>query len=103
MVGGALNLGVTTVEIKEIVYQAVPYCGIVKVLDFIHAAKEILVERGGKLPLEGQSAATPENRLEKGLAAQKEIFGARIDQMYKESPKNERPPAELRGIRPTCE
>jgi 4-carboxymuconolactone decarboxylase len=89
MAGGALNLGVTPVEVKEIVYQAVPYCGIAKVLDFINAVNEILVARGVKLPLEGQSTTTPETRLEKGLAAQKEIFGEKIDQMYKESPKNQ--------------
>jgi 4-carboxymuconolactone decarboxylase len=28
MLGGSLNLGVTPVEAKEILYQAVPYCGI---------------------------------------------------------------------------
>jgi 4-carboxymuconolactone decarboxylase len=89
MVGGALNLGVTPIEVKEIVYQAVPYCGIAKVLDFIHATNEILEYRDVKLPLEGQSTSTPDTRLEKGLALQKEIFGERIDQMYKESPKNQ--------------
>ena len=36
MLGGALNVGVTPVEVKEIVYQAVPYVGIAKVYDFIH-------------------------------------------------------------------
>jgi 4-carboxymuconolactone decarboxylase len=89
MVGGALNLGVTPIEVKEIVYQAVPYCGIAKVLDFIHATNEILAARGVKLPLEGQSTTTPETRLKKGLAVQKEIFGAMIDKMYEESPKNQ--------------
>src|SRR5208337_1492771 len=34
---GALNVGVTPVEVKEIVYQSVPYVGIAKVFDFIHA------------------------------------------------------------------
>ena len=37
MLVGALNVGVTPVEIKEIVYQAVTYVGIAKVYDFIHA------------------------------------------------------------------
>jgi alkylhydroperoxidase/carboxymuconolactone decarboxylase family protein YurZ len=31
--GGALNVGVTPVEVKEIVYQAVPYVGMAKVYD----------------------------------------------------------------------
>ncbi len=89
MVGGALNVGVTPVEIKEIVYQSVPYVGIAKVLDFIHAANEILQSRGIELPLEGQSTTTPETRYEKGLQVQKEIFGDMIDKMYKDSPQDQ--------------
>src|ERR1035438_9982116 len=34
MLGAALTAGVTPVEIKEIVYQAVPYVGMAKVYDF---------------------------------------------------------------------
>lgn len=89
MVGGALNVGVTPIEIKEIVYQSVPYVGIAKVLDFIHATNEILESRGIKLPLEGQSTTSPVSRFEKGLELQKTIFGERIDTMYKEAPENQ--------------
>jgi 4-carboxymuconolactone decarboxylase len=89
MLGGALNVGVTPVEIKEILYQSVPYVGIAKVLDFIHATNDILVGRGIKLPLEGQSTTTPETRFEKGLEIQKSIFGDTIDKMYKASPANQ--------------
>src|SRR4051812_21617153 len=35
MLGGALNVGVTPVEVKEIVYQAVAYAGMAKVFDFL--------------------------------------------------------------------
>ena len=55
---GALNVGVTPGEVKEIVYQAVPYLGMAKVYDFIHATNEILESRGIKLPLEGQSTTS---------------------------------------------
>ncbi len=89
MVGGALNVGVTPVEIKEILYQSVPYVGMAKVLDFIHATNDILRARGVKLPLESQSTTTPETRFEKGFHLQKEIFGDSIDRMYKESPGNQ--------------
>jgi 4-carboxymuconolactone decarboxylase len=89
MLGGALNVGVTPVEVKEIVYQAVPYVGIAKVYDFIHDTNEILQSRGIKLPLEGQSTTTPDTRFEKGLALQKAIVGERIDKMYAESPANQ--------------
>ena len=40
MLGAALTVGVTPVEAKEIVYQAVPYAGMGKVFDFIHATND---------------------------------------------------------------
>src|SRR5271169_3101493 len=79
MLGGALNVGVTPVEVKEIVYQAVPYVGIARVFDFIHATNELLKSRGIKLPLEGQSTTTPETRFDKGYAVQKAIVGDRLE------------------------
>jgi 4-carboxymuconolactone decarboxylase len=90
MLGGALNVGVTPVEVKEIVYQAVPYVGMSKVYDFILATNEILKSRGIKLPLEGQATTTPETRFEKGFALQKAMIGAeRIDKMYADAPTNQ--------------
>ena len=88
-VNAALNVGVTPVAIKEILYQSVAYVGVARVIDFIYVTNEIMAERGIKLPLEGQSTTTPETRLEKGLALQKEIFGDVIDNMYKQSPTNQ--------------
>jgi 4-carboxymuconolactone decarboxylase len=85
MLGGALNVGVTPVEAKEIAYQAVPYVGMAKVYDFILATNEILESQGVKLPLEGQSTTTPETRFEKGYAVQKVIVGERLEKMYAES------------------
>jgi 4-carboxymuconolactone decarboxylase len=87
-VNAALNVGVTPVEIKEVLYQAVPYVGIAKVIDFIYATNEIFKERGTALPLESQSTTTRETRKEIGLAKQKEIVGNRIDEMYTNSPKD---------------
>ncbi|SCG85685.1 carboxymuconolactone decarboxylase family protein [Methanobacterium congolense] len=88
MLVGSLNVGVSPIEVKEIMYQAVPYVGIAKVFDFIHVTNEILESRGVKLPLEGQSTTSPETRHEKGLEVQKSIFGGIIDKMYEESPEN---------------
>ena len=75
MLGAALDFGVTPVEVKEIVYQAVAYLGIGRVAPFLKATNEILTERGVALPLEGQATTTTENRLEKGEQAQIDIFG----------------------------
>lgn len=84
----ALNVGVSPTVVKEVLYQAVPYVGISKVIDFIGATNDIFAERNIVLPLESQSTTTPDTRLEKGLATQKAIFGDRIDYMYKNSPKD---------------
>jgi 4-carboxymuconolactone decarboxylase len=90
MLGAALTVGVTPVEVKEIVYQAVPYVGMGKVFDFIHTTNDVLTERGVELPLEGQSTTTPETRAEKGLAVQKQIVGDElIEQMYASAPEDE--------------
>ena len=75
MLGAALTAGVTPVEIKEIVYQAVPYVGLAKVFDFLHATNEVLAERGIELPLPAQSASTPHTRADVGLAVQNRIVG----------------------------
>jgi 4-carboxymuconolactone decarboxylase len=60
MLGAALTVGVTPVEVKEIVYQAVPYVGMAKVFDFLHATNNVLDERGVELPLSGQSRSPPQ-------------------------------------------
>jgi len=90
MLAAALTAGVTPVEAKEILYQAVPYVGMAKVFDFIQATNDVLTERGVALPLPGQSTTTPENRGEKGLAVQKQIVGSDvIDKLYASAPDDE--------------
>jgi 4-carboxymuconolactone decarboxylase len=83
MLGAALTVGVTPTEAKEIVYQAVPYAGLGKVFDFIHATNDILSEHGVQLPLDGQATTTPATRAEKGRAVREQITGAdRTEAMY---------------------
>lgn len=90
MMKGALNAGVTPVEVKEIVYQAVPYAGLGKVFDFLHATNEVLEERGIALPLEGQSTTTVETRYEKGLEIVREAAGNAVDNMLNTMPQNQK-------------
>lgn len=83
MLGAALTVGVTPVEVKEIVYQAVPYVGLAKVFDFLHATNEVLTDRGVELPLPGQATTSPDTRYEAGLAVQQRIVGeAAVGAMY---------------------
>ena len=90
MLKGALNLGVTPVEIKEIVYQAVDYLGIGRVFEFLLATNEVLTEAGVTLPLPGQAGTTMDNRLEKGIQAQVDIFGDGMKEFYKSGPEETR-------------
>jgi 4-carboxymuconolactone decarboxylase len=87
MLGAALTVGVTPIEVKEIIYQAVHYVGMAKVFGFLHATNEVLSERGVELPPPGQSTTDPEIRLEKGLAVQKQIIGADcVETLYASAP-----------------
>lgn len=91
MMVGALNVGVTPIEVKEIVYQAVPYVGIAKVYDFIHITNDVLTARGIELPLEGQSTSSPETRRQRGIEVNTEIFGTNVlERMAENSPENQK-------------
>lgn len=79
----ALDAGLTPVMVKEIVYQAVDYLGIGRVLPFLDATNEILLSRGAELPLEDQATTTVEDRLEKGIQAQADIFGEQMKEAWK--------------------
>src|SRR5689334_22299742 len=90
LLGAALTVGVTPVEAKEIVYQAVPYVGMSRVFDVLHATNDVLTERGVQRPLAGQATATPNTRAEIGLAVQKQIVGAeRVEGLHATAPADE--------------
>ncbi len=79
----ALDAGLSPVMVKEMVYQAVDYLGMGRVLPFLRAVNEILTDRGVKQPLPGQATTTMEDRLEKGVDAQAEIFGEQMREAWK--------------------
>ena len=83
MLPKALDNGMTPIEVQEIVYQATDYLGYGRILAFLHATNDILSERGVELPLEGQATTGSDNRLEKGIEAQAEIFGAHMREAWK--------------------
>lgn len=86
----ALKLGVTPVEVKEIVYQSVAYLGIGRIRPFLKFTNDILEKQGVKLPLDNQSTTNKENRLEKGIQAQVDIFGEGMKEFYKSGPEESR-------------
>lgn len=84
----ALDNGVSPVEAKEVIYQAIDYLGLGRVLPFIYASNEILTSRGVKLPLEGQSTTTPDDRLAKGEETQIRLFDPQMKDFGKKSTIN---------------
>lgn len=79
----ALEKGITPVMIKETVYQAVDYLGYGRVLSFLHTTNEVFTEKGIALPLPGQATTTMDDRLEKGVTVQAEIFGEQMKEAWK--------------------
>jgi 4-carboxymuconolactone decarboxylase len=89
-IGAALNVGLTPVEIKEAIYQCVPYIGFPKTLNALEQANAIFTERNIHLPLESQKQAEESQRFEKGLQVQEAIFGDVIRQMRENAPENQK-------------
>lgn len=89
-VNAALNVGVTPIQVKEVLYQSVAYVGVAKVIDFLYAVGEIFEKRGIELPLEKQSTTHRDNRHEKGLALMKATFGERIEEMRANAPQDQK-------------
>ena len=79
----ALENGITPIAAKEIVYQATDYLGYGRMLPFLNVANEVFAERGIRLPLDGQATTTLDNRLEKGIEVQAEIFGEQMKEAWK--------------------
>lgn len=79
----ALENGITPIAAKEIVYQATDYLGYGRMLSFLNCTNEIFLEKGIKLLLPRQATTTLENRLEKGVEAQAEIFGEHMKEAWK--------------------
>lgn len=84
----ALEQGLSPIKAKEVLYHAVPYAGMAKVYDFFRLTNEVFADRNVRLPLPDQSTTTEADRLEKGLAVQRGIFGAgHIDSMRASAPE----------------
>lgn len=89
-VGAALNVGLSPVEIKEAVYQCAPYIGFPKTLNALNEVNEVFKSKNIALPIESQKTVDEDNRFEKGLAAQIEIFGDIIAKMRESAPTNQK-------------
>ncbi|WP_201777338.1 carboxymuconolactone decarboxylase family protein [Bifidobacterium actinocoloniiforme] len=92
MIPAALNFGLSPVQLKEVVYQAVAYLGIGRVFPFLKAANQALSEAGVELPLEPQASTTSDegSRLQAGERAQVDIFGEDMRGFAQSGPEDSR-------------
>ncbi len=79
----ALDECISPVEAKEIVYQAVNYLGIGRVIPFLKVTNDIFRARNIDMPLKNQATTTFDNRLEKGVEVQSKIFGEQMKYAWK--------------------
>lgn len=89
-VDAALNVGIKPREIREIVYQAVPFLGFSRVIDFLLTMNEVFDNNDIRLPLDDQGTTTEENREEKGMEMIDALWGeGNAENMYATSPKGQ--------------
>jgi 4-carboxymuconolactone decarboxylase len=77
----ALKIGVRPSELQEVFHQVAPYIGFPKAEKGLIALGKVFQDEGIALPLESNATVNEDNRLEKGIEAQKAIFGEMIDTM----------------------
>lgn len=84
--GAALNVGVTPVELRELVYLCAPYIGFPKTLNALATINEVFQAKGISLPLERQGTVTEDNRAERGREIQEPLYGDAVREALENLP-----------------
>lgn len=82
----ALNVGVTSEELREVMYLTAPFIGFPKMLNAVATVNEVFKERGIHLPLEKQGTVTDANRHEAGKAIQDRLYPGGISSVMEGMP-----------------
>lgn len=89
-VDAALNVGVKPSEIREVVYQAVPYLGYSSVLCFLQIMNEVFANNDIRTPLHDHATVTRENRREEGKKIMEEVYGKEaLENLINNCPKGQ--------------
>ena len=81
-----LNIGVSPIEIREVVYQSAPFIGFPRVLNALDTINNVFTSRGIKLPLENKGTVQENERFEKGKEKQYPLYGDGMKQNMKDLP-----------------
>lgn len=82
----ALNIGVTPIQIREVVYQCAPFIGFPRVLNAVETINKVFESRGIKLPLEAKATVKEDERFEQGRQQQAPLYGEGMKQAMKTLP-----------------
>lgn len=82
----ALAEGVEPAVIRETVYQATAYLGIGRVLSFLKTLDRVLKAQGVSLPLALQGTTDADDRFERGLEKQVQLFGEGMRKQQTQAP-----------------
>lgn len=72
----ALEMDITPEEVKELLYQSVPYVGFGRAHNFFGVVIKVFEKKGIEMPLKNRSNTNPQNRHAKGREIQEKYFGA---------------------------
>lgn len=83
----ALNAGIKPIELREALYQLLPYIGISRVIVYLDSLNEVFLEKKITLPSEDLATTDDNSRFEKGLEFQLNTYGNRIEKMRNATPE----------------
>ena len=81
----ALDNDITPTEVKELLYQSVPYVGFARAHNFFGVVTKVFDKKGIDYPLPSQSNTNPQSRHKKGREIQEKYFGSELIQMMNEN------------------
>lgn len=83
-----IQYGTSIAVIKEVIYQAIPYAGLLKVHEALQYANDAIKEMGVSAAMEDGSQVSDDTRFEKGFAAQCSVFPkAVIQKNHEDAPQ----------------
>ena len=87
----AIDCEITPQEVKELLYQSVPYVGFGRAHNFFGVVIKVFNKKGIEMPLDENSNVTPQNRYDEGRKIQNKYFGEEaMDLMRQSTPNNQK-------------
>ncbi len=90
IVADGIQNGINPLEMREAIVQTMAYSGLPTALAAQDVLAQELAKAGKEFPTQKSATVSDADRFEKGLAAQKRIFGPAIDAMHKNAKADER-------------